>query len=97
MSNTGKEWPLMLVRRGWPGDIWWQEMPDETTAAAARSVGWKVVPVVPVSTLEALAQELEERAEKHAAEDRGNYRDGRLSALNEAAKLVRAKIEEGGK
>lgn len=58
--------------------------------------------ILPVSTLEALAQELEERAEARSRDagklkrDRSRHRfEGASYAFEKAAQLVRAKIEGG--
>jgi hypothetical protein len=47
-----KAWPKRLIRRGprvgaGPA-VWWQELPDDSTPEAVRSIGYEVVEVVPV-------------------------------------------------
>lgn len=58
-TEQGREWPLTLIRRGErigserPDYVWWQEVPADTTAEAASSVGYEVIDMVPASQLEA--------------------------------------------
>lgn len=69
----GRRWPLTLIRRGErvgssrPDYVWWHELPADTTAEAARSVGYEVVDVVPASGHEAALKTERERGDEEAS------------------------------
>jgi hypothetical protein len=86
------EWPKTIVLRGSrpgprPDYIWWQELPDGESADGLRSVGYRVVTVVPrhstdelVGGLEAEIERLRAKSKRNAALIHLEYAD-RLEAL----------------